>query len=332
MAAQPTALRPAGAATPPVRAVETPLAGAPQPRLAGPADSGLARAVSAAPGSAELARVLRWTLGIPTVALVSVATLYVLGAIWTWGELQDAGLVPTDVLSLVPHSQILGRGLQLVVLAVLALPLPLAFTWLLHRIVPERDRPWGMPLGLARLTDDHRRLRRDLDELRGKVDPADDSGRARRVRRLNVRARAQHAMQRRTALLTRGAVALALVAGVVALSPARLAVAVLGLWLVRRTTLGTVRVAVVMLGVLVLAIAAERFTAPDPLPEATVRTAQGTLVAGPLVAATDQAWHLKVADQRVKSVPTANIAKSSVQSESRLVRGPLGARLADLLR
>jgi hypothetical protein len=330
MAAQPTALRPAGAAAPPVRAVETPLAGAPQPRLAAPAEGALSRA-AAAPGGAELARVLRWTLGIPTVALVSVATLYVLGAIWTWGELQDAGLVPTDVLSVFPHSQILGRGLQLVVLAVLALPLPLAFTWLLHRVVPERNRPWGIPAVLARLADDHRRLRRDLDELSGKVVPADD-GRERRVRRLHVRAKAQNAMQRRTALLTRGAVVLALAAGLFALTPARLAVAILGLWLVRRTSLGAVRVCVVMLGVLVLAIAAERFTAPDPLPEATVRTTQGTLVTGPLVVATDQAWHLKVADQRVKSVPTANIAKSTVQSESRLVRGPLGARLADLLR
>ncbi|HEV2814943.1 MAG TPA: hypothetical protein VGW10_16930 [Solirubrobacteraceae bacterium] len=35
--------------------------------------------------SSELAKVLRWTLGIPTAALVSAAVLYVLGAIWTWG-------------------------------------------------------------------------------------------------------------------------------------------------------------------------------------------------------------------------------------------------------
>src|SRR5829696_2443178 len=94
--------------------------------------------------SSELARVLKWTLGLPTAAIVSVGLLYVLGLMWKYGEIQDAGLVPTDVLSLVPHSQILGRGAQLLVLAILALPLPLAFTWLLHRVLPVRgERGWG---------------------------------------------------------------------------------------------------------------------------------------------------------------------------------------------
>ena len=341
MAAQPTALRPSrGSAASPVRAVEGAVAAAqpvaaPQPvsapqRLSTPPPAAAPTASAAA--NNELARVLRWTLGIPTAALVSVSALYLLGAIWTWGELQDAGLVPTDVLSLVPHAQILGRGLQLVVLAILALPLPLAFTWLLHRVVPDRGRPWGMPGVLARVMDDHRRLRRDLDELRGETDPIAAPGLDRRVRRLHTRAKSQRAHHRRAQVLSRGAVILALAIGVFALTPARLAVAVLGLWLVRRTKLTTLRVVAVMFGVLVLAISAERFTAPDPLPEATVRTERGTLVKGPLVAATDESWHLKVADQRVKSVPTVNIAKSSVQSQSRLVRGPLGARFADVLR
>ncbi|HEV2814944.1 MAG TPA: hypothetical protein VGW10_16935 [Solirubrobacteraceae bacterium] len=236
------------------------------------------------------------------------------------------------MLSLVPHAQILGRGLQLVILAVLALPLPLAFTWLLHRVVPERNRPWGFPGVLARLVDDHRRLRRDLDELRGEYDPISAPGLDKRVRRLDIRAKNQKAAHRRTALLTRGAIALALVVGLIALSPARLAVAIFGLWLVRRTPLSTMRVVVVMFGVLVLAISAERFTAPDPLPDASVRTTRGVLIKGPLVAATQQSWHLKIGEQRVKSIPTVNIAKSSVFSESRLVRGPLGGRVVDLLR
>ena len=317
MAAQPTALRPASGSA---------AAAAAQPHIT------VVPERQPAAANNELARVLRWTLGIPAIALVSAAALYVLGAIWTWGELQDAQLVPTDVLSLVPHAQILGRGLQLVVLAVLALPLPLAFTWLLHRAVPDNGRPWGIPRALARLMDDHRRLRRDLDEVRGNTHPVDAPELDRRVRRLHTRAKGQRATHNRTALLSRAAVVLALAVGIFALTPARLAVAFFGLWLVRRTSLTTVRVVVVMFGVLVLAISAERFTAPDPLPEATVRTTNGALVKGPLVAATQESWHLKVADQRVKSLPTVNIAKSSVQSEARLVRGPLGVRLADLLR
>ena len=304
---------------------------APAAARAAPAPAAVPVAADPA-GHSELARVLRWTLGVPTAAIVSAAALYVLGAIWTWGEIQDAGLVPTDVLSLVPHAQILGRGLQLVILAVLALPLPLAFTWLLHRVLPDRGRPWGIPGALARLLDDHRRLRRDLDELRGEADPITAPGLDRRVRRLNIRANGQRAAQRRAAWLSRAAIAGAVVIGLVALSPARLAVAIFGLWLVRRTKLATARVVLVVFGALILAISAERFTAPDPLPDASVRTTRGILIKGPLVAATQQSWHIKIAERRVKSIPTVNIAKSSVYSESRLVRGPLGGRLADLLR
>ncbi|HEV3000622.1 MAG TPA: hypothetical protein VGW75_07775 [Solirubrobacteraceae bacterium] len=289
-------------------------------------------AASASDSDRELARVLRWTLGVPTAALLSLAALYVLGALWKWGEIQDAGLVPTDVLSLVPHAQILGRGAQLVVLAVLALPLPLAFAWLLHRVLPDRARPWGVPAPLGRLVADHRRLRRDLDELRGEADPIAEPGRDRRVRRLHARARAQEAVQRRTVWLSRAAVAAAVAAGLAVLSPARLCAALFGLWLVRRTSLSTLRIAAAVFAALVLAVAAERFTAPDPLPDASVRTTRGVLVKGPLVAAGADAWHVEVADRRVKSIPTVNIAKSSVYSQSRLVRGPLGARLIDLLR
>ncbi len=326
MAAQPSALR----AAPPAPAAPVPAAPVPAVRVA-PALVAPASAPDAH-GNRELARVLRWTLGVPTVALLSVAALYVLGALWKWGEIQDAGLVPTDVISLVPHSQILGRGVQLVVLALLALPLPLAFAWLLHRILPERHRGWGVPAPLTRLIDDHRRLRRDLDELRGEADPIAEPGLDRRVRRLHTRARNQQAVQRRTVWLSRAAVVAALAVGLAVLSPARLAVALFGLWLVRRTSLSTLRVVAAVFGVLVLAVALERFTAPDPLPDASVRTTNGALVKGPLVAATTDAWHVEVGERRVKSIPTVNIAKSSVYSESRLVRGPLGGRLVDLLR
>ncbi len=307
-----------------------PAAPAPAVRAA-PAPVAPARAADVS-GDRELARVLRWTLGVPTLALLSVAALYVLGALWKWGEIQDAGLVPTDVMSLVPHAQILGRGLQLVVLALLALPLPLAFAWLLHRILPARHRGWGVPAPLTRLIDDHRRLRRDLDELRGEADPIAEPGRDRRVRRLHTRARNQQAVQGRTVWLSRAAVVAALAVGLAVLSPARLAVALFGLWLVRRTSLSTLRVVAAVFGVLVLAVALERFAAPDPLPDASVRTTRGALVTGPLVAATADAWHVEVGERRVKSIPTVNIAKSSVYSESRLVRGPLGGRLVDLLR
>ena len=300
----------------------------PAPAL-GPARA--ARELAAAPASNELAKVLRWTLGIPAVALVAFVGLYVLGAIWTWGEVQDAGLVPTDVLALVPHSQILGRGAQLLVLALIALPLPLAFAWLLDRILPRRGKPWGVPSPLARLIADHQRLRRDLDELRGEPTP-DQPALEKRVRRLHTRARRQTRAQQRSVWATRIAIGLALAAGLVVLTPARLAVALFGLWLMRQLTLSRLRLVLAVFGVLVVAVAAERFTAPDPLPQASVRTTNGALVKGPLVAATDDAWHVVVGERRVKTIPAVNIAKSSAYSESRLVRGPLGARVIDAFR
>ena len=281
--------------------------------------------------SRELARVLKWTLGVPTAALASLAALYVLGAIWWWGEIQDAGLVPTDVLSLVPHAQILGRGLQLVVLAVLALPLPLAFAWLLHRVLPERERPWGVPSGLGRLIADHHRLRGDLDELRGEADPTRPTL-DKRVSRLRSRADHQKLAQDRRAAVSRAVIAFALLIGLFVLSPARLAVALFGLWLMRRTTLSRLRLVAAVFGVMVLAVAAERFTAPDPLPDASVRTTRGVLIKGPLVAQTQSSWHIVISDDVVKSIPTVQIAKASVYSESRMVRGPLGARVIDAFR
>ena len=313
------------------------MAAQPTPLRAAPARSAsrlrAVEPVETTPKAARLAAValLKLALRIPAAAVVSVGVLYLLGIVWTWGQIQDAGVAPGDVISLVPRSEILDRGLQLAFLAVLALPLPLAFAWLLHRLLPEAGRPWGLPAGLAQLRADHQRLRRDVDELRGGTDPVRPAV-YKRVRRLHARAKTQAAAQRRTALLTRVLIVLALVSGLFVLTPARFAVALFGLWLMRRTSLGRVQTALAVLGVLVVAVAAERFTAPDPLSDASIRTTRGALVSGPLVAATDDQWHIVVADDTVKSVPTLHIAKASVYTEPRHVRGPLGARPLDIFR
>src|SRR5215213_4431238 len=242
MAAQPTALR----AAPPIAAAVPPPAAQPE-------------AVAVARRELVL---LRWALGVPLAAMASVLALYLLGALWKWGEMADAGLVPTDVLSFVPSGQILGRGVQLVVLAVLALPLPLALAWLLHRALPASDRPWGIPSVLAKLTADHKRLRRDVDGLIGKADPVVDAGFDRRVRRLRTRARHQRAEQLRAIWATRAAVAVAVAAALLVISPVRVAVALFGAWLIRRTRLSTLRVVAALFALVLLAVSAERYTAP----------------------------------------------------------------------
>ena len=187
MAAQPTALRaPRGAPAPRMRSVDAPRSRRRRPPTTRPRAASSRASCGGRWGSPSP----RWSPSPPSTSSA---------ALWKWGEIQDAGLVPTDVISLVPHAQILGQaGSQLVVLAVLALPLPLAFAWLLHRVLPERGRPWGLPSPLARLVDDHRRLRRDLDELRDDADPIAEPGLDKRVRRAH-RARGQPAGRRTSA-------------------------------------------------------------------------------------------------------------------------------------
>ena len=258
-------------------------------------------------------RVLRWTLGIPAVALVCAVALYLLGMVWTWGEIQDAGVAPSDVIAAVPHSQIFGRGLQLAVLAVLALPLPLAFAWLLHRLLPEGGRPWGVPNPLGSLIADHRRLRRDLDELRGEADPTRPAL-EKRVSRLHARAAGQKAALDHGKIATRIVIAIAVAAGLFVLSPARLAVALLGVWLMRRASVSTLRVVLIMFGALVIAARRRALRGTAPLPDARVGAARGVLIKGPLVGRDPELLARRVLRRRpIKTIPTGpRSPKSSV--------------------
>jgi hypothetical protein len=89
------------------------------------------------------------------------------------------------------------------------------------------------------------------------------------------------------------------------------------------------RFAGAVLAVVILAVAVERLYAPEPLPDATIRPANGgQLVKGPLVGATDDVWHVLIAEGRIKSVPTSQIAKSSLATPTG-DPGFLGRRLLD---
>src|SRR5688572_23907927 len=102
--------RPMAARAPAARAAGSPRARARPRQLRPEYNEAVASRPDYSSAGNELARVLKWTLGIPMAAIVSVGALYVLGMLWKYGEIQDAGLVPTDVLALVPNSQILARG------------------------------------------------------------------------------------------------------------------------------------------------------------------------------------------------------------------------------
>jgi len=264
------------------------------------------------------------------LALAAVPVLYGLGALAKWGQARELGLSP-DVLTLVPTGQLVTTGTQAFLVAVLALPIVLCFAYLLHLVLPAGGRDGRAP-ALGTLDAAQERLRRDLEALRDRpapVAPDADELYVRRLRRLDARAHKLDAAMRRRLWLVRAGLAVGVVAGVLLITPARLVAAGLGVWLIRRFGVRSWRFAGAVLATVLLAVAAERLYAPDPLPDASIRHTNGTLFKGPLVGATDDVWHILISEGRIKSVPTAQIAKSSLATPSG-EPGFLGRRLLDV--
>ena len=275
------------------------------------------------------AAALRWLVAAPVAALAGLVVLYGLGAIWKWGQVREAGLDPIDVLPLVPRDQLITLGTELVLVTLVALPITLGLVLSLHLALPDGGRAWGLPFGLARLAAEHDRLRNDLDELRAEAGADELVGRrVRRLRRRSDRIRAR--ITQRTWGVRVGLVAAAAVCILLSSAP-RLAVAAFGLWILRRVG-GAARVALVVTAALLLVVLAERFTAPEPLPDASVRTERGLLIKAPLLTATRDNWILVVDDRRLKAIPTPKIAKSSVAFAPQRDGGALEGRPLDLLR
>ena len=260
------------------------------------------------------------------LALASVPVIYGLGALTKWGQLRELGL-SADTLALLPAAQLLTAGTQALLAAVLALPIVLSFVYLLHLVLPASGR--GAPV-LGGLDAAQHRLRRDLEELRGApvAVPDQDELYVRRLRRLDARAQRLDAAMRRRVWLVRAGLALGVVAGILLITPARLAAAAAGVWLIRRFSIRSWAFAGAMLAAILLAVSAERLYAPDPLPDASVRHANGRLIKGPLVGATNDSWHVLVAPARIKSIPATQIAKSSLATSKR-EPGLLGRSLVD---
>ena len=273
--------------------------------------------------------VVRWLAAVPVLVIGGIVLLYGLGALWKWGQVREAGLDPIDVLPLVPRDQLVTLGTELVLLTLVALPLTFGLVLVLHLALPDEGRAWGVPLGLARLTAEQDRLRRDIAELRAYA--GHDELVARRARRMTTRSDRIRARLTHRTRAARLGLALAAVAGVAVSAPGRIAVAAFGLWMIRRHGGGILRAALVVFTALLLVVVAERFAAPEPLPDTSVRTTRGVLVKAPLLAQTRDAWYLVVDDRRLKAIPMGAIAKSSVAFAPRREPGFLGARVADVL-
>ena len=318
MAAHPTSLRAARASSSRVRAMEAAVAAPPQPDYSS--------------ASRELASVLKWTLGIPTAVIVSILALYVLGAVWWWGEISgrraraDRRHLARAALADPRARAAAGRpgpprAAAAAGLRVAAPPHPARARAPLGRA--ERPRPPdGRPQPPAGATS----TSCAAPTRRGPRSTSASAGCARGPS-------TQKLAQDRRAALSRAVIAFALVVGALRPEPgparggALRAVAhaphdarrACGSWppFRRHGPRGRGR-----------ALHRARPAARRVGPHDPRRPHQGP----PRRRRRQSSWHVVVDDDVVKSIPTGQIAKASVYSEQRMVRGPLGARVIDAFR
>jgi len=154
----------------------------------------------------------------------------------------------------------------------------------------------------------------------------------RRLRRLDGRADKTNAIIARRQMVSGGAAVATVFVLAFVLSPAALLAAGFSVWVVNRYRWHTLRTIGIVFSALLLAVLVERFQAPPPIPEASVRTTTGQLVAGHLIAATPRAWHVDEGDGRVRTVPTIRVLRSSVRPERNDGPRSIGGRIVGLFR
>lgn len=264
---------------------------------------------------------------------LGAGTAFVLGVLATWGQAREAALPPAEVVPLTSMGELVALGAQALTTALVGVPVALVLAYVAHLILTRGGlRPAVLDRGVPdRLAEARQRVARDL-AVQDDLPPIDDTAPERRARRLEARARRRRAALRRRLWFTRAVVLGGLLLALAFGGPAHLLAAGAGVWAMERFGATSLHVAATVLAVLLVAVGAERFLAPDPLPDAAVRTTTGSrLVKGPLVSSSGQAWHVLVAPGRIKSVPAGQVAKSSVALPpprgSRILSGSLLGRI-----
>jgi hypothetical protein len=286
------------------------------------------RSVPAAPPlpqvGSDLGPAMRWVLAVPLVGVLGFALLYASGAVVKGAQLREAGLSPADVVPLVPFGQLMTLGVDVVIETLVLMPLVLVAALLLRLVSRETHRKESIDDVVGRLVADHQHLRSGLATA-----PSAEAAEhlERRLRRLDGRAARIRARVARRRRLVVGVTVVGFVVLAFALTPVVLLGAVLSIWLVDRYrwhlgfALATIFVA------MLVSVIVERAGSPSPIPAASVRTTQGHLIEGHLVTVTPRAWYVEVGDGRVRSVPTRQVARSSVRPEDHSGPRSLGARI-----
>jgi hypothetical protein len=289
------------------------------------------RPVAAVPSlpqvSADAGALLRWALAVPMLAVLAVGVLYGVGAALKAGQLSEAGLSPIDLLPTVPFGQLVTLGVEAAVAALALTPLAVLVAYLAGRALQGAARMRSLDDAVGKLVADHDQLRKEVRQTPD-ADVAEHF--ERRLRRLETRAARVRESGRRRRGLTAAALAVAVVVLLFAASPLELAAAAVAVVLVSRYRWHAGFAIATVFCMLLLAVVAERSSSPDPIPDASVRTMQGHLVEGRLVAATPRAWYVDVGAGRVRSVPTVRIARSTIRSHESPGAKSLGGRVFDV--
>jgi hypothetical protein len=276
---------------------------------------------------ADVGAMLRWTLAVPMLAVVAVGVLYGIGAVVKAAQLDEAGLSAIDLLPAVPSGQLITLGVEMAIGAVELTPLVVLVAYLFGRSFEGAARMRSLDDVVRRLLADHEQLRQDLDQA---PDPDVAEHFERRLRRLETRAARVRESGRRRRGLTAAALAVAVVVLAFAASPLEIVAAGVAVWLVSRYRWHAGFAVATAFCVLLLAGVAQRASDPAPIPEASVRTMQGHLIEGRLVAATPRAWFVDVGAGRVRSIPSVRIARSSIRSHEHPAPKSLGGRAFDV--
>jgi len=278
--------------------------------------------------SADINAALRWALMVPLFGILAIGLFYAIGAGLKAGQLRDSGLSPADVLPVVPFAQLVAVGVDAALAALTMVPLVLLVAWLLRLTLHESGRKRSVDDVVERLVTDHVQLRQELE--RGPSAEAAEHY-ERRLRRLDRRAERTRVSVARRRWIAVGATAAGGLVLAFAATPAALVAAAASVWLISRYRWHTGFALTAVFGGLLLAVLVERSVSPPPIPAASVRTMQGQLIEGGLIAATPRAWYVDVGDGRVRGVPSVRIARSSVRPQEHPRPRPLGSRLLDLL-
>ena len=272
---------------------------------------------------------MRWAIAAPLVAVFGLGVLYGIGAALRGAQFHAAGLSSADLLPLVPFWHLVATGAEAMVAAAVMVPVVVGAAWMLRQLVTETERKSRIDDVVDRLLADHELLRAQV-EKRGPAVAAPEHF-DRRLRRLDGRAEKTKAVIARRRFVAGVAAVVAVFVLAFVLSPAALLAAAFSVWFVNRYEWHTLRTTGVVFSALLLAVLVERFEVPPPVPEASVRSTQGHLLAGHLIAATPRAWYIDAGDGRVRTIPTVRIARSSVRPTRNDGPRSIGGRVTDFL-